>query len=238
MPVFPSAARSAARAAVLVAFSMAAFAPPASQAADGRVLTVTGEGVAAAAPDAVVVTAATAARDRSAAAAHARAGDAMAQTIAAARAAGAQDRDLATTAVSLRPLYDTSDRRAPVLTGYEGRRVLEATLRDLDALGPLLDAVSALPDAGVDGVRFILSDARAVRDAARDAAVADALATAARMAEAAGVELGAPRSIRLVDGRGGRPMPMAARADSFEAAGVAPGEQKIHAEVVITFDYK
>lgn len=83
-----------------------------------------------------------------------------------------------------------------LLRGYAARNNVRATVRDLDAVGRVLDDAT---EAGgnrirIDGVTFGLEDASALRRQARELAVADLQATAAQLARLTGVRVG-----RLLD---------------------------------------
>ena len=82
--------------------------------------------------------------------------------------------------------------RQSVITGYEVNNQLVARLRDLDAVGDVIDDVT---DAGGDltrfqGISFSLEDQGPLRNKALTAAIDDAQAKAALVARASGVSLG------------------------------------------------
>ena len=79
-----------------------------------------------------------------------------------------------------------------VLDGYQVTNRLAVTVRDLDSVGAIIDAVieAAGDSVRINGINFSIEDSAALEDEAREAAVADLLAKAARLAELAGVELG------------------------------------------------
>lgn len=79
-----------------------------------------------------------------------------------------------------------------LLRGYAARNNIRATVRDLDAVGRVLDDAT---EAGgnrirIDGVTFGLEDASALRRQARELAVADMQATAGQLARLTGVRVG------------------------------------------------
>jgi hypothetical protein len=79
-----------------------------------------------------------------------------------------------------------------VIVGFQVTNQLTARVRDLDAVGGIIDDVAK---AGGDltrfqGVGFSIEDTRALQDQARAAAVADLLAKANQIASLAGVKLG------------------------------------------------
>jgi uncharacterized protein len=204
-------------------------------AAEGT-LTVTGQGAVSAAPDEARVAVGVTTQARSAAIAMRDNGQAMAAVMARLAEAGIAAADLRTTALSLQPVWEYGSSRDGTqrISGFVAANMLDVRVRDLDALGGVLDA--ALGDGAntLGGIAFAIADDRALRDAARRAAVADAMARAQVLAEAAGVTLGPV--IEISEGGGGRPVPFArmemAMADSVP---VAPGEMSIEAQVTMTW---
>jgi uncharacterized protein YggE len=67
---------------------------------------------------------------------------------------------------------------------------LHVRVRDLDKLGDVLSTSVSLGANSIWGVEFELDDPKPLQATARDVAVADALAKAKRLAEAAGAQLG------------------------------------------------
>ena len=108
-------------------------------------------------------------------------------------------------------------------------------MRDLDALGGVLDAVLGEGANTLNGLSFGVADDTALKDEARRAAVAAATRKARVLAEAAAVTLGPVTEI--VEGGGfGGPFP-SARMDMAmaEAVPVAPGELSLQATVTMTW---
>ena len=119
-----------------------------------------------------------------------------------------------------------------VLEGYQVTNQLAVTVRDLDTVGAIIDAVidAAGDSVRINGINFSIEDSAALEDEARAAAVANLLAKAARLAELAGVELGS--LLYLSESTGPTPFPrFASGFDSYgygaQAAlvtGIQPGE--------------
>lgn len=197
-------------------------------------LSVTGIGSAAAAPDIAVIDFGVAARGADAGEAFAAVSAAMGAVFDAAAAAGIAPSDLRTIEIALDPVYAPArEAVVPRIEAFEARQRVAATVRDLDALGPLIAAAAQAGANLVGGVSFDLADRAPLEDAARRAAVQDAMRTARLLAEAAGVTLGAPVSIALQGGPGPRPMMRAAAMDA--AAPVAPGDLSVSAAVSVVF---
>lgn len=218
--------------ATLATLALAASAT--AQEAGGRTLRVTGTGAVAAAPDVAEARLGVSAEADTAARAWAVASAGMRGLLDALGAAGVAEKDLRSDDLQLTPRYARDyGAEGPSMTGYSARQTMTVTLRALDGVGALLDAAAAGGANVFEGVRFDLSDPRAARDAARRAAVDDAMAAARLLADAAGVSLGAPVSVSLgYDGGGPRPM---MRAEAFDSAPVAPGTLTISASVEMVF---
>lgn len=172
-----------------------------------RQITVQGQGVIAAEPDLATVQIGVQKRAKTPA-------DAMEQTAAAAqnvvarlKEMGISGADLQTSNLSLNVLESYGSNNQRRVEGYEAANTLNVRIRDLDQVGAVLTAVVADGANHFRGLRFALANPRPAQDAARQAAVKDALAKAALYAEAAGAELGDVLSISTITQQDA-PMPM------------------------------
>ena len=154
---------------------------------------VTGAGTASATPDIAVLSLGVEGQARTVAEANAIAANAIAAVLATLRAAGVADEDMETQHFSIQPQY-SFDRNTGVqtLTGYRVTNSLVVTLRDLDAVGSIIDGAAA---AGGDATRinsigFRVEDGLALEAEARRLALEDAVAKADLFAEATGVSRG------------------------------------------------
>lgn len=109
--------------------------------------------------------------------------------LAAIRAQGIADKEIATDHFVVRPEYDTYASRRKVV-GYWALNSVAVTLRDVDKLEPVLVAALEAGASTVDGIEFSVSNLRELRDQARELAVRAAREKAAAMAQAAGMDLG------------------------------------------------
>jgi uncharacterized protein YggE len=114
--------------------------------------------------------------------------------LAAVRAQGVKDKDIATASLSLQPRYEDYDWN--VISGYGARNTIAVTLRDVAKLEPVLIAALEAGATSVDGVEFSVTNLRELRDQARELAVQAALEKADAMAKAAGVRVGHVTNIR------------------------------------------
>ena len=154
---------------------------------------------------------------------------------------GVADKDIQTSQLSLYAQYGNGVR--PVITGYHASDVLTAKLRKLDQAGAAIDAaVGAAGDAGrLQGVEFSIDDQSPLTAAARTEAVQRAHDQASQLAQAAGVKLGALRSLTETTADQG---PLQAAKSAAGAAGMAaaaavpiqPGSQELDVEVEAVYD--
>jgi uncharacterized protein YggE len=117
---------------------------------------------------------------------------------------------------------------------YTATNSVEVTIRNLDTAGKVLSAATGAGANQLYGVRFEIEDPSALQAEARKKAVEDARARAERLAQLAGVKLGAAVSITELDGGGG-PVPMFAMAKAASAAPVEAGELTVTSTVQIVF---
>lgn len=119
--------------------------------------------------------------------------NAMAEVVNAMRAGGVAERDLQTSDFSVQPRYvypKPRNEKPPELVGYTVRNSLTVRVRDLDALGELLDQSVSLGVNEGGNISFANDDPSAAVAEARASAVKDAMTRARTLAEAAGVRLG------------------------------------------------
>lgn len=152
---------------------------------------------------------------------------------------GIEPRDMQTGNLYLNPVWERGDNRIDVarIKGYEAGNQLTVRVRDLTILGDALDEMVRDGVNAFNGLRFALQDPSEAMNEARRKAVQDAVAKAQLYAEAAGVELGAIKSIH--EGGGGVPQPrFMARAEMAMDTGVpiAAGELSTQATVSIVFE--
>lgn len=151
--------------------------------------------------------------------------------------AGIEPRDMQTGQVSLNPVWDhrgSSDNQ-PRVTGFEAAITLTVRVRDLSALGSVLDAAVSDGANTLGGLSFAVADPAALLSQARAQAVADARAKAEELAAAAGVTLGAVQTISEQGGM--RPQPMMLEVARSAAADmpIAAGEVGYSASVMMVF---
>jgi uncharacterized protein YggE len=170
-------------------------------------------------------------------AARAAAAESMAGILAAVTAAGVVRRDVRTTVLSVQPRYDYRDGKAPILTGYDLANVVEVTVRDLAALGGVVDGALTAGATSLDGLTFRVDDPREAEHAARTAAIVEARARADVLAAASGVSITGVSDITEGGPQLAWPQPKATRMLMAADAGtpVEAGSTEIAVTVTVTF---
>jgi uncharacterized protein YggE len=222
-------------AALMAALALSAL--PALAEGTARLITVTGAGSVELPPDMATISLGVTTQGDTAASALASNSQALARVLDRLRSAGIEERDLQTSNLSLNPNWTSVDPNQPAtITGYIASNQLTIRVRVLASLGAVLDAAVSDGANSVNGLSFGLAEPRAAQDSARKAAVADAIARATLLVEAAGARLGPVQSISE-GGNFAPPMPMF-RMDAAMASPVpvAGGEIGLGASVTVVFE--
>ena len=219
--------------------------PLAARADDARPvpqISVSGQGEAALAPDRAWLSLSIRREADTARAAMDDASKAAADVIAALKQAGVESRDLQTSGLNIEPRYvypkDNDGTQQPKLVGYAVTNSLSVRVRDLAKLGELIDRSVTLGVNQGGGISFDNENPAPALDEARRKAVADAVAKARTLADAAGVRLG--KVLLITEASMPAPMPMQAKAfrDAAGAAAVPieAGENTYHVDVNVSFE--
>lgn len=120
---------------------------------------------------------------------------------------------------------------------YRISNMVNVTVRDLDSVGDVLDAVVEAGANNIWGISFSVEDSSAALGDARTKAIEDAGARAAQLAELSGVELGPVMSVSEVISGGSVPMLDVAMVERAAAAGgaISPGELEIGYQVQVSY---
>lgn len=151
--------------------------------------------------------------------------------------AGVAEEDIQTRRYVLQPVEER-DRDGRLLRRYfVVEHEVTLTVRDLDAVGRVLDAALRAGANRVYDVAFGVTDPQKVLQEARVRAVQDALQQAQAVARAAGVTLDGIQSITLGDSRPPRPYEAMLLEGAKAAAEVpiAPGTLEFQATVTVVF---
>lgn len=225
----------------LLICALLTLAPAAAWSEDlARVLTVTGTGEVARAPDMSVIRVGVVAQDKSASTALSRTSEAMVRMQQRLAEQGIEARDIQTTQLSLTPVYEnTSGTRPRKIIAFEAMNAVLVRVRDLPSTGAVLGTLVEDGANRIDGISFTLQDSQESMDEARRRAVADARRKAEVLADAAGVELGALRDLREAGGGAPRPMMMERMAmDAAASVPTAEGEISLSATVTMVYELK
>lgn len=151
--------------------------------------------------------------------------------------AGIEEADIQTEVLRLEAMYESGeDLNSRPLTGYRASNVVLVTVQDLAALGDLLDTAVAAGGNSLQGIQFDVTDQAQFEEAAREAAMTNAQDKAEQLAELAGVELGAVRTI--IETGFSAPVSASVVREESLAAGVPvqPGRQTIQASLQVTWE--
>jgi uncharacterized protein YggE len=158
-------------------------------------ISVVGTGTVVVVPDMATIRLGVSVERKTARAARDDAARAMTAVIAAIRKLGVEERDIATSTVSLGPVYDYPQNATPRIRGYQLQNVVTVTVRKLDAVSDLVDGSVSAGATTVDGITFDVADRTAAEATAREAAVKDAKARAETLAAGVGVRIAGVASI-------------------------------------------
>lgn len=234
-------AAAAAAALVLSVAQPGSPARAADPAPERRRIEVVGEAVVEARPDAARITVGVQRQAATAAAAYAEAARAMNAVVSALRGKGVDSDSLRTAALALQPEYQWNrDKERQELTGYRAVTSVTATTRNLEQVGPLIDAAVAAGANTVDGVEFLVWEQERALGDALQRAVDNARAKAGQVAGRLGVQVGAPLEVVVLD-EGATPPPVLVRAEAAVPAGagasmpVLPGTSRLEVRVRVVF---
>jgi uncharacterized protein len=159
-------------------------------------VSVGGHGAVTIAPDTASVVVGVNVIETTLSAAQEKATAQMTAVINALKAAGIDEKDIQTVNYSVSIIQDHDENGNPtVVKGFQVTNQVNVTVRDLDKLGAILDAVVAQGANSIYGISLYVNDPSAAASQARTAAVKDAKAKADELAAAAGMTVGRVLSI-------------------------------------------
>jgi uncharacterized protein YggE len=231
-----SSGSSKANTARLTAAAAAAGSPAAVT--PGPTINVAGHGEVSGTPDVMTVTMGVQTTDPSAQAALQRNNERANALITSLKSQGVAAKDIQTIDLNVSPNFDKNFH----VTGYSASNTVTAKLRDLSKAGKVIDvaALTAGEDVRFQGVTFSIDNTSALVAKARADAIKDALAQGKQLSGAAGVKLGA---IRTIDDTGTQlPQPQffsgrtATSSVQDAAVPLEPGSQQLSVDVTVVFD--
>lgn len=167
----------------------------------------------------------------------------MTKILAAVKALGIEEKDIATESFYLSPEYDyTTGGQVP--RGFQATQTLRVKVRDLDKVGDVLTAATNAGANQVGGIQFSVDDPDVVKAQAREIAIGKAKAKAKVLADNLGMSLGRMISFSE-DGLYPQPVPMMMKAN-YDAGASMPersleipaGEQDIVSNVTMSFELR
>jgi len=220
---------------ILAALTLAAacLAPALPMAQDIPSLTVTGQGRVAVAPDLASLRVGVSAEARDASDAVAKMSEGMTAILDQLAQNGIPDEDIRTTTLSVYAVNSAWSRDGSGPRSFAARSDVVIETTELDRLGALLDLLVSDGANEVGGIHFDLQDRGPALEQARRNAVADAMATAETLADAAGVGLGPILQIREGGSSGGPAPMMEMAAARGSGVPVAAGDIEITASVTL-----
>jgi uncharacterized protein YggE len=215
-------------------------------AAEGTI-SIEGRGEVMAAPDTALITSGVTTQGATARDALDANSAAMTELLQTLKEAGIESRDIQTSGFSVNPNYVYTDARdengytlPPKINGYQVSNTVTVRVRELEALGAVLDQAVTVGANTVSGISFSVADPATLLDDARRKAFADARRKAELYTEIAAVELGSVQRIEESQRfEGPQPYQMqTAMFDRAEAAQVPveAGELTFPVTVTVTWE--
>lgn len=206
-------------------------------------ISVRGTGIVTAKPDMATVQIGVQIQNESLDAAQTEATDKANALLDQIKAAGVEEKDIATSQFSVEPVMDYRDGQTPRVTGFRVTHMFSVKIRDLGKAGQIIDDLVASGANTVYGLSFGFSNPDALMNQAREQAVKNARATAEQLANLSGVELG---GVILIEDGGSNtpPVPVAMPAADMArgAGGAAPmiqaGQQEVLVQVNVVYAIK
>lgn len=214
--------------------------------AAGGSITIEGRGEVMAAPDTALITSGVTTQGATARQALDANSAAMTDLLQTLKEAGIEPRDIQTAGFSVNPNYVYTDARddsgyslPPKIDGYQVSNTVTVRVRELAALGTVLDQAVTVGANTINGISFSVADPAALLDDARRKAFADARRKAELYAEIAAVDLASVQKIEESQRfEGPQPYQMqTAMYDRAEAASVPveAGELTFPVTVTVTW---
>lgn len=204
-----------------------------------KTISVGGTGTVSMSPDMGWFTASAVTQADTAAQAEEQNNDAMSKVISALKNAGIAEKDIQTTDYSLSPIYQEAKEpgQRPILVGYSVRHTIRVTVRDIAAVGKMLDLAISNGANEMGGVYFGLSEAKAqqAQTQALDLAVKDANSKAKTIADSMGVTLAGAISASL--GYYYEPTRMDFKEVAAQPVPIMPGQLEYTVNVQIVYGF-
>ncbi len=208
---------------------------PALQANGQTGIWVSGQGKISLEPDLALLNVGVETTGRTVAEANGKAAEAMDAIVAALRGRGLEDKDIQTRSFNVFPQYEYREvtesgfrTNRQILVGYRVSNTAAIKIRDLDAVGEIIDEVATAggDSTRINGISFTVEDTSPMMDELRALAVGDVMDKAEDFARLSGVGLG--RLVFISESSAGRPI-----VQDFAAPRMAFAESAISASTPI-----
>lgn len=205
----------------------------------GTLISISSEGKATQAPDIAHISAGVvteADESKTAMQANAKQMDKLMKAI---KNAGVDEKDVQTSGLSLIPRFNYQSNQKPQIVGYRANNNVNITVRKLDELSKVIDALAAEGANQIHGPNFSIDDTETLLNKARETALNQAKVRAEAYAKSLGTKV--RRIVSISEGsRGGMPRPMmraeAAVATSSTSTPIAPGESSVSVNLELVFE--
>ncbi len=154
---------------------------------------------------------------------------------------GVDSKDIQTSAFTIYPQQNYSTDGKPLEIVYVVQNSVYVTVRDLNALGSILDGVVRSGANTINSISFDVLDKTAAMSEARNQAIQNARQTAEEMAAAAGVTLGPLQTLTVYTNGGAVPMYDAKSMTSVGSGGsvpVATGQMLVEVDASLVYEIK
>ncbi|MBS3650987.1 SIMPL domain-containing protein [Pseudaminobacter sp. 19-2017] len=205
-------------------------------------IVVVGEGESSIAPDLALLSLTVMREAKTAGEALDASSAAMKQVIAAVKETGVEARDIQTGGLQIIPRYTYTSKpdgsQEAQLVGYQASNTLSVRVRDLQKTGEIIDTAVSLGVNQSSGISFTNDDPSKALTESRKKAIADAVARARTLSEAAGVQLG--RILEINEQTFvAPPVPIAAKTfDARESVPIEPGMNAYRVQVTVTLELR
>lgn len=205
-----------------------------------RAVAVSGTGMVKAKPDMARISTGVVSEGESAKEALDKNNAAMSKVTEELKTQGVAAKDIQTMNFSVHPKYQHFENgKPPAIIGYRVVNSVRIAVRDLDALGPILDKVVELGSNQIGGIEFSIAESEPLKNDARKKAIANARAKAELYAKEAGTGLGEILSItENFTGDPPRPEFRATAQASGTSTPIEPGEHTVRVRIHATWALK
>lgn len=163
----------------------------------------------------------------------------MSKVMEALQKVGIAERDVQTSGVNLNPQYKYEDNKAPQIIGYQASNTVNIKVREIGALGKILDLLSQQGANQINGPMFSIDQPEPVYDQARIEALKKSQERANTYAKALGLRVARIVSVDETNNGGFQPMAVlsaAPRAAKEFDSPISPGESTLSVTLNVVFE--